>query len=253
MSATAPAPTLSSVPAPFYERAGVVIYCGDGRDVLPHLERDSADLLVTDPPYGVDYRSNRGKNFDRIEGDDDAAWVAPVLADVCARILRQHRHAYVFGGTDLLPDQLTGRAELIWDKGQFGSGDLALPWGRAHEPLTFASNERSRANRERGAGNLAARLRSGSVLRYARPNGAGVTRHPNEKPVGLLRELIESSSQLDETVLDPMCGSGSTLVAAIAEGRKAVGIELDARYAMVAAERCDRALDAMAVLNRAIS
>ena len=80
-------------------------------------------------------------------------------------------------------------------------------------------------------------MRRGTVLRYPNTRGRGATRHPTEKPVALLRELIESSSRFGETVLDPFIGSGSTLVAAALEGRKAIGIEIEERYCEIAANR----------------
>lgn len=240
---------------PYYERDGLVIYLGDCREVLPSLERDSADLVVTDPPYGVNFQSNRrvaSEAFDRIAGDDDAGWVPAALAEAC-RVLRDYRHAYVFGPRELVGDPLTAKVELVWDKCLLGSGDLALPWAPAHEPVTFAVLSRSASGRKRGDGRGAARLRAGSILRYPRPNGAGVSRHPTEKPVALLRRLIESSSLPGETVLDPFVGSGSTLVAAVAEGRKGIGIELDERYAETAARRVDAALDALREFEKAVA
>jgi site-specific DNA-methyltransferase (adenine-specific) len=96
---------------------------------------------------------------------------------------------------------------------------------------------------ERDGRGLAARLRQGSILSFQRPNSRAAKRHPTEKPVGLLRRLIESSSLIGETVFDPFLGSGSTLVAAIAEDRMGVGIEIDERYAETAAKRVDTALD----------
>lgn len=231
---------------PYYERDGLVIYLGDCRDVLPTLDRESADLLVTDPPYGVGYRSNYGGNFEAIAGDDDAAWVPDALRAAC-RVLRDKRHAYVFGPRELVAEPLRAAVELVWDKGALSMGDLTQPWAAAHEPITFAVQVRGS---EKGRGNLPARLRSGSILRYSRP---AARRHPTEKPVALLRRLIESSSLTGEMVLDPFLGCGSTLVAAVAEGRRGIGIEMDEGYAETAAIRIDAALDAVRALERAVA
>ncbi len=230
---------------PYYDRSGVVIYLGDSRDVLSSLGRESVDLIVTDPPYGVSFVSGqRAVSFGSVQGDDDAAFVPAVLS-LAGRALRRNRHAYVFGRPALDPFPLRWRAELVWDKGLMGGGDLTSPWGPMHEPITFClrAADKSHANME--GGKTPARLRSGSVLRYQRPNAKQVKRHPMEKPVPLLRRLIESSSFHGELVLDPFCGSGSTLVAAVAEGRRAVGIEVDERWALVAVERVDAAISAM--------
>ena len=148
-------------------------------------------------------------------------------------------HIYALGRYALPSLPVSEPVELIWDKGQFSSGDLTSPWGKQHEYIQFFVYNISKANREAGAGRLAARMRKGSVLRYPRKNSVAVNLHPTEKPVNLLRELIESSSCLGDTVLDPFVGSGSTLEAAVREDRRAVGIEIEERYCEIAAKRLD--------------
>jgi site-specific DNA-methyltransferase (adenine-specific) len=173
--------------------------------------------------------------------NDDGTLDAPGLLGSLTRAhLRDRRHAYVFGfRPDQLaePLQLGGTAELIWDKGIIGLGDLSQPWGPQHEPITFGVRIPREKDRSAGRGNLSARLRSGSVLRHTRPIGKNVNRHPTEKPVPLMMELVESSTRRGETVLDPFAGSGSTLVAALLTGRHAIGCELDERYVAVAIDR----------------
>lgn len=222
--------------SPFYSDEKVVLYHGDCRDILPQLPSSSVDLIVTDPPYGIAYKSNRGHNHGVIAGDDGSLDVPQCLTLAC-RTLARGRHAYIFGEIDLNATPLAAQVELIWDKEIVGMGNLEQPWGMSHEPITFAVYEPSKANRDKGYGKLSARIRKGSVVRCSRTNGAATTRHPTEKPVGVLRQLIESSSVLGECVLDPFAGSGSTLEAAVLEGRRAIGIEVDARYCEVIANR----------------
>jgi site-specific DNA-methyltransferase (adenine-specific) len=220
---------------PYYQDDLVTLYNGDCREVLPTLERDSSDLIVTDPPYGQSYLSNRGSHA-ALVGDDGALDIAGCLSAAC-RTLRRGRHAYVFGPLDLAGTPLTAQVDLIWDKQIVSMGDLSMPWSKSQEPITFAVYEPSKANRDKGYGKLAARLRQGSVLRVQRTQGAATTRHPTEKPVPLLRQLIESSSVFGETVLDPFAGVSSTLVAAVLEGRRAVGIEIDEHFCELGAKR----------------
>lgn len=226
---------------PYYADGFSTVYCGDSAVLLPLLG-EVADLIVTDPPYGVEFRSNRrGELFDKIEGDDDAEAVVTLVATALRLNLHRSRHAYVFGPLDLSPLVTQGLVqepvELIWDKALLGMGDLSIPWASQHEAIQFLVAVRSKANVKKGEGRLAARLRRGSILRHPRPNAAAVTSHPTEKPVPLLRELIESSSCFGETVLDPFMGVGSTLVAATLEGRRSIGIEMDERYCAEAARR----------------
>lgn len=223
---------------PYYEDSSVTLYHGDCREVL-HGQPQDVDLLLTDPPYGVGWQSNARKNaLPLLEGDDGSLNV-PLALDAALRWLLPHRHLYVFGRFDLTGLTIGTSVELIWDKQQIGGGDCSLPWGPSHEIITFAvkTGARSEKNGER----LAARLRKGSVIRSMRRTGQGMNDrnalHPTEKPVDVLRQLIESSSILGETVLDPFAGSGSTLVAAKVEGRRAIGIEIDERYCETAARR----------------
>lgn len=228
---------------PYYQDDHATLYMGDCRDILPALE--PADLIVTDPPYGVEFRSNRrGDKFDFIAEDDDPSGMASLVGEAIRSNLKRYRHAYVFGPLDFSPLVAAGIVQepmaLIWDKGILGMGNLALPWASQHEDIQFMVAVKSKANVGKGEGRLAARLRRGSILSHQRPNSAGATRHPTEKPVPLLRELIESSSCFGETVLDPFVGSGSTLVAATLEGRYSIGIELEEKYCEVAATRLAR-------------
>ena len=152
----------------------------------------------------------------------------------------QHRHLYVFGPTDVLAGlKVSEPAELVWDKGRNGSGDVTAPWAPAHEPISFVVSKFRHAG-EAGKTAIPVRMRKGSVLRYGPPTGRNV-RHPSEKPVPLLRELIESSSRQGETILDPYAGVGSTGVAAILAGRRAILVELDPRYVPIAVDRLKRA------------
>lgn len=223
---------------PIYRSELAEVYNADALEVLPDLVTESVDLVIADPPYGVEWRSNmRAETFDELLNDApaDREGIRKVLAET-VRLVGQHRHLYVFGPDDVLAGLLVSeRAELVWDKARPGMGNLAAPWGPQHERITFAVSKHRHAG-QRDAGALPVRMRKGSVLRFSPPTGRNV-RHPSEKPVGLLRELVESSSRAGELVLDPFAGIGSTGVAAILSGRRTILVELDDRYARIAVER----------------
>lgn len=225
----------------YYKHEGISIYHGDCREVVGQLPKDSVDLVVTDPPYGVKWQSGRRTTkLKRMAGDDGSLDVTAALTTVCRATLKRGRHLYVFGPFEWGDaDPFAGKAQIIWDKNVMQSGDLSSPWGTSHESIVFVVYEISKANRKKGYGRLAARLRRGTVVRCQRIHAAATGRHPSEKPVRLLRELIEASSCMGETVCDPFMGSGSTLIAAVREERKAVGIEIDESYCEVAAKRLE--------------
>lgn len=239
---------MSDLPKPYFALGGATLYLGDCREILLLLPRDSVDLIVTDPPYGVNWRSNRGQNFEQMANDEGGLNIEEVLRE-SLRVLHYHRHLYVFGLRTFGDLPVGGNTEIMWDKGIVGAGDLSKPWAPQHEMILFGVSA-SKAGQKWGDGNLAARLRRGSVLRCDRKNATAVTKHPTEKPIPILCQMIESSSMLGETVLDPFAGSGSTLVAALIEGRKAIGIEIDPRYADVAAERIEEAAAWSAMMPR---
>lgn len=223
--------------SPYFQMDGVTLYLGDCAEF-----EIACDLLVTDPPYGQEFKSGKSDLWGTIKGDDDIVGTLDRLGKAL-KGLRRGRHVYIFGNRfDLSALPLCGAAEIIWDKGTIGMGDLSQPWGPQHESITFATYELSKANREKGYGNLSARLRKGSIVRSTRPISGRVRHHPTEKPVDILRQLIESSSVMGEIVYDPFAGSGSTLIAAALEGREAVGVEFEERYAATAATRCEKEL-----------
>lgn len=194
---------------PYYSDEHVTLYHGDCREVTEWL---AADVLVTDPPYGMAYTS--GWQDRTIQGDQDTA-----VRDEALR-LWSDKPALVFGRWNC-PKPERARMQLVWDKGDWpGMGDLKLPWGPSTEDIYVL-----------GTGFVG--KRSGSIIRGKRPTGS--TLHPNEKPVGLLVTLIGKCPS--GVLADPFSGSGSTLAAAKMVGRKAIGVELEERYCEIAASR----------------
>jgi len=202
---------------PYYQDETVTLYHGDCREVTEWL---SADVLVTDPPYGMAYVSNSSKHgsTEPIVGDSD-----PKVRD---RILEAwgDRPALAFGTWRATRPAAT-RQLIVWDKGDSpGMGDLSMPWGPAHEEVYVLGEGFTGKRRP----NLY-RVPTIGAQDKRRPN------HPTPKPTRRMEELISYCPP--GTIADPFAGSGSTLVAAKSLGRKAIGVELEERYCEIAARR----------------
>jgi site-specific DNA-methyltransferase (adenine-specific) len=220
---------------PYYDDGQCVIYHGDCRDVLRTLQPRSADLLLTDPPYGVEYvtawRSRTDNLRVPIAGDESLDLLASIGGPL-DRILADHRHAYVFASSMRIGEATIAlpwpvKNVLVWDKGEAGSvGDLEAGYAVNWEAVLYASKGRRTFNGPRPR----------AILRRAW-SGTRDPVHPTVKPVDLLRDLIERSTQPGETVLDPFMGSGTTLRAAKDLGRRAIGIEVDEGYCEIGAKR----------------
>jgi tRNA G10 N-methylase Trm11 len=230
-----------------YESSRARVYQGDALSALDDLRKEDAQLIVTDPPYGVRWQSSlRTEKWPVLAGDDGSLDVPGILGAYTRKILHANSHVYVFGFRPAelaAPLRLAATAELVWDKGRAGLGDLSMPWGPSFEPVTFGVYTDCNAPGTKRGG-LTARMRRGAVLRADRlPTRGGV--HPTQKPVALMRQLVESSSVVGDTVLDPFAGSGSTGVAAILLGRKTILVELDPGYCETTVARV-RAAEALA-------
>lgn len=206
---------------PYYEDGkGIVIYCGDCREVIPELDLSSFDLALMDPPYGIQHSSGHGASWQNteIQGDDSTAlrdWAVHALTPL---------PMYVFGTWKVIKPAGT-RQTLIWDKGPaFGMGDLSFPWKPSFEEIYVLGNG-FRGKRDEGV------IRGHLVVSWESKG----RRHPHEKPVSLMKYLIGKTDA--RKILDPFMGTGPVLRAAKDMGLKAVGIEIEERYAELSAKR----------------
>jgi DNA modification methylase len=213
--------------APYYEGDGITLYLGDCLEIDSWL---TADVLVTDPPYGIGYESRVGKSSP-IHGDCDTA-----VRDA-ALLAWGQRPALVFG-VWRIPRPMDVAAMLIWDKsgaGGFVRDHPNIPWGRTHEEVYVlgAWPQLTPGGRTLEGGSPSA---EGSVLRVRgfHPRTLERPDHPTPKPVSIMEMLVKRTTGV---IADPFAGSGSTLVAAKLQGRNAIGVELVEKYAEIAARR----------------
>lgn len=207
---------------PYYADDLVTLYLGDSREVDEWL---AADVLVTDPPYGIKWRegglhsqrSTRSTAAQSIKGDESTAARDSVLA------AWGEKPAVVFGSwREPRPPRCTHR--LIWHKAGRSPGVAPAAW--------FPNDEEIYLIGSGWLGSPTPTVITTTEARHMQPTLIG---HPTPKPIGLMSRLIEKSPA--GTIADPFAGSGSTLIAAKQLGRKAIGVELEERYCEIAARR----------------
>lgn len=203
---------------------GVTLYCGDCREVLPLIGK--VDAVVSDPPYGMNWNTDStrfkgggspGISRPAIVGDDREFDPSTILSLGLPTVLWGYNH--------LAPRLPVGKT-LIWLKqnpasfGEFLS-DAELGWATGGNGVWAFYRPRSIAT--------------------AVQEGGGRVAHPTQKPVAVMRWSIGFVGDA-ECILDPYMGSGTTGVAAVNEGRKFVGIEIDPHYFDIACRRISQAL-----------
>lgn len=214
---------------PYYDDGLVRIYNADCREILPRLRAEDFAVMVTDPPYGMAYKSNGGGTTkkdavgwwfgEEIDGDEDTR-----LRDEILTWWGEDRPALVFG-TWKVQRPANVRAQLIYDKGgATGMGDLTIPWKPSHEEI-YVIGKGFVGSRDCGS------VLQGRVQAMAK-NGR---EHPTEKDPRTIRLLLEKCPL--GPVLDPCMGVGTTLRAAKDLHRPAVGIEINERYCEAAVRR----------------
>ncbi len=208
---------------------------GDCLDIMKDIPDNSVDMILTDPPYGIDFQSQWKKNKsnwkpkilnDKKPFTDFIPLVLPKISD--------NGGGYIFTRWDvqqqfidkMLENNTKPKNILIWDKVVHGMGDLKRAYGSRYESIIWYANKKFSFPNKRPT----------DILRYQRVNANKLV-HPNEKPIELLEELIKNSTNENDIVLDLFMGSGSTCVACKNTNRKYIGIELDKKYFDIAVER----------------
>lgn len=230
----------------------VELHHGDCIAVMAAMKDESVDLVVTDPPYELlDMR----RVFEEL-----------------VRVLDWSGSLYVFGDKDVVAEHwfrqmpIQHKTLLVWHyanspkpRGRWRSSMQAIIYGYKSAKASVFNEDAARVPYTPAAQKLNGRVRpsNGRMLKtmaYDTSKGAlprDVILHPallghlsservghdDQKPLGLIRKLIETSSNVGDLVFDPYSGSGTTLVAAASTGRKAIGVEIDARWLETIADR----------------
>ncbi len=204
-----------------------IVTCGEALEVLKRLPDECIDLIATDPPYGISYKtSHRSPDSTcarEIRGDTIEE-VLPTVKEV-ARVLKPLGALYWFTRFDVYPvwreeiaRYLNVKTPLVWDKGNWSMGDLEGDYGNRTELVIYATKGR----------HILRGRRDHNLLAFMRPGSNRL--HPHQKPIDLMEFLISKSSDEGDLVLDPFVGSGTTVLAADRGNRRFVGVDVDESY-----------------------
>lgn len=200
---------------------------GDCVKFMQRMATGSVDFILTDPPYLCRYRPRDGQS---VRNDDNAAWLKPAFAQMY-RVLKEDSLCLTFYGWN--------QADLFLDA--WRAAGFRIVGHVAFRKQYTASSRYLRHQHE-----VAYLLAKGDAPLPDNPPPdvadwvyTGNRLHPTQKPVSVLKPFIEAYCPAGGVVLDPFCGSGSTLIAARELGRRHVGIELDAAHHLTASLRVE--------------
>jgi DNA modification methylase len=202
-----------------------VIFNADCIEAMRSFDRGAVDFILTDPPYVTRFRDRQGRT---VANDDNGRWLRPAFNQM-HRVLKDGGFCVSFYG---------------WNKVDLFMDAWRAAGFRIVGHLVFRKRYASSARFLRYEHEQAYLLAKGNPTRPARPIPdvldfpyTGNRLHPTQKPVEALAPLIEAFTQPGDLVLDPFCGSGSTLAAAHQLGRNWTGIELDNGHYHTASKR----------------
>lgn len=209
---------------------------GDSLQILESLNDGSIDIVLTDPPYGISYISNRSINEDSItkrgllnDGKEQAFELLDKTCEILSRKTAENAHLYFFCSWSvfsafeaIISNYFNIKTPIVWDKGNKGSGDLENDWGNQTEIVIFCVKGKKMVNNRRGNIISVSRLHTTKMV------------HPTQKPIELLLDILAVSYVKGDFVVDPFMGSGSTIKACNEIGAKCLGIELDSEMFNIA-------------------
>ena len=204
------------------------IICLEWEEGIKQVSNNVIDLVLTDPPYGMAYKSNRRKEKHKsIQNDSNLDWLTEWCEEL-KRVCKEDAHLYIFCSwhnidvfKKVISDYFNVKNILVWEKNNHGSGDLLGDYAPKYELIIFCSNGQKKLNGGR----------SSNVIKCAK---MATDNHPTEKPINLLRHLIEKSTNKGDLVLDTFAGSFSTARACKEIGRDFISFEIEPEYCKTA-------------------
>ena len=224
----------------YYQDDHVTLYHGDCRDVLAGMPNQSVDAVITDPPYTErthkQAKSNKGKGHGTRQidfvaiSDGDLDVIVAEMGRVTRRWVvasLDYRHAVKYDAAP--PPGLRVPRIGVWVKTNPMPSISADRPAQGWEAIAYMHRDDVKPAWNGGG-------KHGNYV-LGTEKGQG---HPTAKPIVMVQDFVRRFTNYGDTILDPFAGSGTTLRAAVNEGRKAIGVELDERYCEVIAKRLDQ-------------
>lgn len=221
----------------YYETELGSLYLGDCLSILPLIPDNSVDLVLTDPPYGINYLSHWTDNHDKLQNDDLNTWLLqiPKWLKTFKRLLTNTGCCCCGGGKTPVTALFTIEAikhfnliqTLVWRK-FIGLGWRYRP---SYENIVILSKDKDKYNFYDTSKSCS------NVIEGINQDIPNAEEHPTQKPVELMETLLKIHSLPDMLVLEPFCGGGSTALACEKLNRRYIGIEISQKYLDIAVKR----------------
>lgn len=205
---------------------------------MKELSDNSIDLIVTDPPYLISYKTNHRKNklhefCSVIQNDNNEQLIKDYIKE-CFRVLKNNTAMYMFCSwktdsffeRELISSGFKIKNKIIWVKNNWSAGDLKGQFGQQYETIFLATKGKPKFSGKRIT----------DVWHFDRVVGKKQL-HQNQKPVDLLEQCISKHSKEGDIILDGFMGVGSTALACKRLSRHFIGFELEKKYCLLAEER----------------
>ena len=212
------------------------IYNCDCLDAMKLMKDKSVDLILTDPPYGVNYEGGATNDVKRekLVGDETADLYQKLYPEI-HRILKDDGTAYIFFASGYeklvfpIPDIFEKYEVLIWFKTNASFGAANARYHQDYEPFLYL--------RKNGGSKWRGTTKERMV--WFEKRNAINTHHPTQKPIDIVSRMIQNSTDKNDIVFDPFLGSGTTAVACKQLKRDFIGIEISEHYCQIAQQRLD--------------
>jgi DNA modification methylase len=214
------------------------LLCGDSTDsdqVAKLMNGQKADMVFTDPPYGVDYQGGALTKRTKLDNDQKNTNIyQDVLPNIYLFTIEKaamyiwHAAGYADMASNLWDNNLEIRSQIIWNKNMAQFGALSAQYKQKHEPCFYCFKKGNSPNWYGPTNEV-------TVWDVSRESKNEY--HPTQKPIELANRALQNSSKINENILDLFLGSGSTMVASHQLKRKCFGMELDPKYCQVIVDR----------------